>query len=107
MTVKTGINGFGRIGRNIFRQALNNDEVEIVAINDLTDAEMVAHLWKFDSVQGKLVEEVTVAGDDIVIGGKQMRVYSEQDPKNIPRSEHGVDVVVESTGRSTKREDAH
>ncbi|HLR73039.1 MAG TPA: type I glyceraldehyde-3-phosphate dehydrogenase [Pseudogracilibacillus sp.] len=107
MTVKIGINGFGRIGRNIFRQALNNDEVEIVAINDLTDAEMLAHLLKFDSVHGKLGEEVTVEGDDIVIGGKKMHVYSEQDPKNIPWSEHGVEVVVESTGRFTKREDAN
>lgn len=107
MTVKIGINGFGRIGRNIFRQALNNDEVEIVAINDLTDAEMLAHLLKFDSVHGKLGEEVTVEGDDIVIGGRKMHVYSEQDPKNIPWSEHGVEVVVESTGRFTKREDAN
>jgi len=107
MTVKIGINGFGRIGRNIFRQALNNDEVEIVAINDLTDAEMLAHLLKFDSVHGKLDEEVTIEGDDIVIGGKKMHVSSEQDPKNIPWSEHGVEVVVESTGRFTKREDAN
>ena len=107
MTVKIGINGFGRIGKNIFRQALNNDEVEIVAINDLTDAEMLAHLLKFDSVHGKLGEEVTVEGDDIVIGGRKMHVYSEQDPKNIPWSEHGVEVVVESTGRFTKREDAN
>lgn len=107
MTVKIGINGFGRIGRNIFRQALNNDEVEIVAINDLTDAEMLAHLLKFDSVHGKLEEEVMVEGNDIVIGGKKMHVYSEQDPKNIPWSEHGVEVVVESTGRFTKREDAN
>lgn len=106
MTVKIGINGFGRIGRNIFRQALNNDNVEIVAINDLTDAEMLAHLLKFDSVHGRLQEEVTVEGNDIIIGGKKMHVYSEQDPKNIPWAKHGVEVVVESTGRFTKREDA-
>ena len=107
MTVKIGINGFGRIGRNIFRQALNNDGVEVVAINDLTDAKMLAHLLEFDSVHGKLAEEITVDGDDIVIGGKKMHVYSEQDPKNIPWSDHGVEVVVESTGRFTKREDAN
>src|SRR5699024_1487409 len=107
MTVKIGINGFGRIGRNIFRQALNNDGVEVVAINDLTDAKMLAHLLEFDSVHGKLAEEITVDGDDIVIGGKKMHVYSEQDPKNIPWSDYGVEVVVESTGRVTKREDAN
>lgn len=107
MTVKIGINGFGRIGRNIFRQALNNDQVEIVAINDLTDAEMLAHLLKFDSVHGRLGAEVTVEGNDIIIDGKKMHVYSEQDPKNIPWSDHGVEVVVESTGRFTKREDAN
>jgi len=107
MTVKVGINGFGRIGRNIFRQAMQNDEVEIVAINDLTDANMLAHLLKYDSVHGKLSEEVTVEGDDIIIGGKKMHVYSEQDPANIPWDNHGVEVVIESTGRFTKREDAN
>ena len=107
MTVKIGINGFGRIGRNIFRQAMNNDQVEIVAINDLTDADMLAHLLKFDSVHGKLQEEVQVDGNDIIIGGKKMHVYSEQDPINIPWENHGVEVVIESTGRFTKREDAN
>lgn len=107
MTVKIGINGFGRIGRNIFRQALKNDGVEIVAVNDLTDADMLAHLLKFDSVHGKLAEDVTVDGDDIIVGGKKVHVYSEQDPKNIPWSEHGVEVVIESTGRFTKKEDAN
>src|SRR5690625_1761302 len=107
MTVKIGINGFGRIGRNIFRQALKNDEVEIVAVNDLTDADMLAHLLKFDSVHGRLAEEVTVDGNDIIVGGKKMHVSSEQDPKNIPWAEYGVEVVIESTGRFTKREDAN
>lgn len=107
MTVKIGINGFGRIGRNIFRQALKNDGVEIVAVNDLTDADMLAHLLKFDSVHGRLDEEVTVDGNDIIVGGKKMHVSSEQDPKNIPWAEYGVEVVIESTGRFTKREDAN
>src|SRR5690625_2524824 len=107
MTVKIGINGFGRIGRNIFRQALKNDEVEIVAVNDLTDADMLAHLLKFDSVHGRLAEEVTVDGNDIIVGGKKMHVSSKQDPKNIPWAEYGVEVVIESTGRFTKREDAN
>lgn len=106
MTVKIGINGFGRIGRNIFRHALDNSDVEIVAINDLTDADMLAHLLKYDSVHGRLNKEVTVDGNDIIVGDKKVHVYSEQDPKNIPWSEHGVEVVVESTGRFTKRADA-
>lgn len=106
MTVKIGINGFGRIGRNIFRQALHNDEVEIVAINDLTDADMLAHLLKYDSIHGRLQAEVEVDGEDIVINGKKIHVFSEHDPKNIGWKEHGVEVVIESTGRFTKRADA-
>src|SRR5690625_3676884 len=86
---------------------MNNDQVEIVAINDLTDADMLAHLLKFDSVHGKLQEEVQVDGNDIIISGKKMHVYSEQDPINIPWENHGVEVVIESTGRFTKREDAN
>ncbi|MBO1002566.1 type I glyceraldehyde-3-phosphate dehydrogenase [Pseudogracilibacillus auburnensis] len=106
MTVKIGINGFGRIGRNIFRQALNNENVEIVAINDLTDANMLAHLLKYDSVHGRLNVEVTVDGDDIVVNGKKIHVYSEQDPANIGWKNHEVEVVIESTGRFTNRKDA-
>lgn len=106
MAVKVGINGFGRIGRNVFRQALNNDKIEIVAINDLTDAQMLAHLLKFDSVHGKLEEEVSVDGDYIVVGDKKIRVFSEMDPQNIPWSDYGVEVVIESTGRFTNRADA-
>lgn len=106
MAVKVGINGFGRIGRNVFRQALNNDKIEIVAINDLTDAQMLAHLLKFDSVHGKLEEEVSVDGDYIVVGDKKIRVFSEMDPQNIPWSDYDVEVVIESTGRFTNRADA-
>lgn len=106
MAVKVGINGFGRIGRNVFRQALNNDKIEIVAINDLTDAQMLAHLLKFDSVHGKLEEEVSVDDDYIIVGDKKIRVFSEMDPQNIPWSDYGVEVVIESTGRFTNRADA-
>src|SRR5699024_4678314 len=106
MTVKIGINGFGRIGRNIFRQALKNDDVEVVAINDLTDADMLAHLLKYDSVHGRLDAEVEVDGDDLIINGKKIHVYSEQDPINIGWKDHGVEVVIESTGRFTNRKDA-
>ena len=106
MTVKIGINGFGRIGRNIFRQALNNDDVEVVAINDLTDADMLAHLLKYDSVHGRLDADVEVDGDDLIINGKKIHVYSEQDPLNIGWKNHDVEVVIESTGRFTNRKDA-
>src|SRR5690625_1385650 len=106
MTVKVGINGFGRIGRNVFRQALNNDEIEIVAVNDLTDANMLAHLLKYDSVHGKLEEEVSVNGSSIVVGGKEIKVTSERNPADLKWGELGVEVVIESTGFFTKREDS-
>lgn len=98
MTLKLAINGFGRIGRIVFRQALTNDEVEVVAVNDLTDAKMLAHLLKYDSVHGILDAEVSVDGDNIVVNGKTIRVFSEKDPANLPWGKHGVDIVVESTG---------
>lgn len=106
MAVKVGINGFGRIGRNVFRQALLNDEVEIVAVNDLTDANMLAHLLKYDSVHGKLEQEISVEGSNIVVGGKTIKVLSERDPANLGWGDLGVEVVIESTGRFTKGEDA-
>ncbi|MEC5425355.1 type I glyceraldehyde-3-phosphate dehydrogenase [Virgibacillus sp. C22-A2] len=104
--VKVGINGFGRIGRNVFRQALNNNDVEIVAVNDLTDANMLAHLLKYDSVHGKLEEEISVNGSSIVVGGKEIKVLSERDPANLGWGDLGVEVVIESTGRFTNGEDA-
>ncbi|WP_203364545.1 type I glyceraldehyde-3-phosphate dehydrogenase [Bacillus sp. REN10] len=106
MTVKVGINGFGRIGRIVLRAALQHPNLEIVAVNDLTDAKMLAHLLKYDSVHGTLNEEVTVDGDYIVVGGHKVKVIAERDPAKLPWGELGVDVVVESTGRFTKREDA-
>jgi glyceraldehyde 3-phosphate dehydrogenase len=106
MSVKVGINGFGRIGRNVFRAALNNSNVEIVAINDLTDANMLAHLLKYDTVHGTLAEDVTVDGEYLVVGGHKVKVLAERDPAQLGWGGLGVDVVVESTGRFTKREDA-
>ncbi|MBI0577650.1 type I glyceraldehyde-3-phosphate dehydrogenase [Neobacillus cucumis] len=106
MTVKVGINGFGRIGRNVFRAALNNSNIEIVAINDLTDANMLAHLLKYDTVHGTLTEDVTVDGEYLVVGGQKVKVIAERDPAQLGWGDLGVEVVVESTGRFTKREDA-
>jgi glyceraldehyde 3-phosphate dehydrogenase len=106
MSVKVGINGFGRIGRNVFRAALGNSNVEIVAINDLTDANMLAHLLKYDTVHGTLQEDVTVDGEYLVVGGHKVKVIAERDPAQLGWGGLGVDVVVESTGRFTKREDA-
>jgi len=106
MAVKVGINGFGRIGRNVFRAALNNSNVEIVAINDLTDANMLAHLLKYDTVHGTLAEDVTVDGEYLVVGGHKVKVIAERDPAQLGWGDLGVEVVVESTGRFTKREDA-
>ncbi len=106
MTVKVGINGFGRIGRNVFRAALNNPEVEVVAVNDLTDANMLAHLLKYDTVHGTLEQDVTVDGDSLVVGGHKVKVLAERDPAQLGWGDLGVDIVVESTGRFTKRADA-
>jgi glyceraldehyde 3-phosphate dehydrogenase len=106
MAIKVGINGFGRIGRNVFRAALNNPNVEVVAVNDLTDANMLAHLLKYDSVHGKLDQEVSVDGDYLVVGDKKVKVLAERDPAQLGWGDLGVEVVVESTGRFTKRADA-
>jgi glyceraldehyde 3-phosphate dehydrogenase len=104
--IKVGINGFGRIGRNVFRASLNHPEVEIVAVNDLTDSKTLAHLLKYDSIHGKLDAEVTVTEDTIIVNGKEIKVLAERDPAALPWNEYGVDIVIESTGRFTNREDA-
>ncbi|MBX0357468.1 type I glyceraldehyde-3-phosphate dehydrogenase [Halobacillus litoralis] len=106
MTVRIGINGFGRIGRNVFRAALNNNDVEVVAVNDLTDANMLAHLLQYDTVHGKLEQEVTTNGDNLIVGGKEVKVLSEKDPAQLGWGDLGVDIVIESTGRFTQRDDA-
>ncbi|MFC0469893.1 type I glyceraldehyde-3-phosphate dehydrogenase [Halalkalibacter kiskunsagensis] len=106
MATKIGINGFGRIGRNVFRAALNNPAVEVVAINDLTDANMLAHLLKYDTVHGNLDAEVSVNGNSLVVNGQEINISAERDPSKLEWSNRGVEVVVESTGFFTKREDA-
>lgn len=106
MTVKVGINGFGRIGRLVLRYALENKDVEVVAVNDLTDANMLAHLLKYDSAHGVMSEEVTVEGSSFMVGEREVKVFSERDPANIPWGDLGVDIVIESTGIFTNREDA-
>ncbi|MAP64884.1 MAG: type I glyceraldehyde-3-phosphate dehydrogenase [Microbacterium sp.] len=107
MTVKIGINGFGRIGRNFLRAALEQGaDLEIVAVNDLTDNKTLAHLLKYDSVGGRLAEEVSFDGDSITVGGKSIKVFEERDPANLPWGDLGVDIVIESTGRFTKAADA-
>src|SRR6476620_8661966 len=106
MAVKVGINGFGRIGRNVLRAALNNSNIDVVAVNDLTDANMLAHLLKYDSVHGKLNAEVSVNGNNLVVNGKEIIVKAERDPANLAWGDLCVEVVIESTGRFTKREDA-
>lgn len=108
MVVNVGINGFGRIGRNTFRAAMEDEKVEIVAINDLADNMTLAHLLKYDSIYGKLKAEVKAKkGNDVLrVNGKEVKVYNKRDPSEIPWGEQGVDVVIESTGVFTNREDA-
>ncbi|HIU64125.1 MAG TPA: type I glyceraldehyde-3-phosphate dehydrogenase [Candidatus Avacidaminococcus intestinavium] len=103
---KIGINGFGRIGRNVFRAALNNPGLEIIAVNDLTDAATLAHLLKYDSVHGTFDADVSVDGDCIVVNGKRVKVLAQTDPAKLPWGELGVEIVVESTGRFTSGEKA-
>jgi glyceraldehyde 3-phosphate dehydrogenase len=107
VTVRVGINGFGRIGRNFYRAAAaSGADVEIVAVNDLTTPETLAHLLKYDSILGKFPEEVSAVGDGIKVGGATLKVLAERDPAALPWADLGVDVVVESTGFFTKAEDA-
>ncbi|MBE0448046.1 MAG: type I glyceraldehyde-3-phosphate dehydrogenase [Actinobacteria bacterium] len=106
MAIKLGINGFGRIGRNVFRAAFDDPEIDIVAVNDLTDAKTLAHLLQYDSVFGVLDLDVEPADNSIVVDGKEMRVTAERDPAALPWKDLGVGIVIESTGRFTKAEDA-
>ena len=102
MAVKVGINGFGRIGRNIMRAALQSKDIDFVAVNDLTNAATLAHLLKYDSVGGRLTETVEVKDGNIVVNGNVIKVLAERDPANLPWGELGVDIVIESTGFFTK-----
>src|SRR5215467_13873390 len=106
MAIKVGINGFGRIGRNIMRAALGSKDVDFVAVNDLTNAATLAHLLKYDSILGNLKEAVTAAGDRISVEGDSFQVLSVKDPAQLPWKDLGVDVVFESTGLFTDRDSA-
>ena len=102
MTIRVGINGFGRIGRNFFRAVLaSGADIEVVAVNDLTDNATLAHLVKYDSILGRLPQEVKASADEITVGGKTVKAYAEKDPAKLPWGELGVDVVIESTGLFT------
>jgi len=106
MAIKVGINGFGRIGRNILRTALKDSNLEFVAVNDLTDSKTLAHLLKYDSVLGNLPNKVSASGDSIEVDGKKIKVFAEKDPAKIDWESVGAQVVVESTGRFTNADDA-
>jgi glyceraldehyde 3-phosphate dehydrogenase len=103
-TIKVGINGFGRIGRLTFRALLKRENVEVAAINDLTDSKTLAHLLKYDSIHGKFPGTITVDGDYLIINGKKLRVYAEKDPANLPWGTLGVSTVLECTGIFRNRE---
>lgn len=103
MAIKAAINGFGRIGRNAFRAALADPELEFVAVNDITDAKTLAHLLKYDSVHGTLEAEVTAKENAIVVDGREIKVCAQRDPAALPWKDLGIQVVVESTGRFTDK----
>ncbi len=106
MAVKVGINGFGRIGRNVVRAALGRTDVEFVAVNDLTDTKTLAHLLKYDSVLGKLPQDVSCDADSITVAGKKMKVFATKDPAQLDWASVGAQVVIESTGRFTDAKEA-
>ncbi len=109
MAIKLGINGFGRIGRLVLRSILERkltDQIDVVGVNDITDAATLAHLFKYDSIHGPFPGEVRVDGDELVINGERFRVFSERDPRNLPWGELDCDVVIESTGVFRSREKA-
>ena len=106
MAVKVGINGFGRIGRNVVRAGLHNPNIEFVAVNDLTDTKTLAHLLKYDSVLGGLHEEVKAEADSITVAGKKIKVFAVKDPAQLDWTSVGAEIVVESTGRFTDAKEA-
>jgi glyceraldehyde 3-phosphate dehydrogenase len=106
MTIRVGINGFGRIGRNILRAALHDKDIEFAAVNDITDAATLGHLLKYDSILGNLKEEVRVEGDTILVAGRKVRVTAIKDPAQLPWKDLGVEYAVESTGLFTEAEKA-
>ncbi|HEX2606234.1 MAG TPA: type I glyceraldehyde-3-phosphate dehydrogenase [Flavisolibacter sp.] len=105
-TVKVAINGFGRIGRLVFRQIYNMEGIEVVAINDLTSSKVLAHLLKYDSAQGRFEQDVKATENAITVNGEEIKIYAQKDPAQIPWGQHGVDVVLECTGFFTDKEKA-
>jgi len=106
MAIKVGINGFGRIGRNVLRASLNDSNLDFVAVNDLTDPKTLAHLLKYDSILGNLPQKITAGTDCIQVDGRNIKVFAEKDPAKLPWDSVGAQVVIESTGRFTNAEDA-
>jgi glyceraldehyde 3-phosphate dehydrogenase len=106
MAVKVGINGFGRIGRLVYRAAMGNPKLDIVAVNDITDAKTLAHLLKYDSVHGIVKSDIKAEGNSIIVDGKKVEVYAEKDPSALPWGKLGVTLVVESTGKFATGADA-
>ena len=106
MSVKVAINGFGRIGRLVFRQIYNMEGIDVVAVNDLTSPAVLAHLLKYDSAQGRFEGEVKSTENSIIVNGEEVKIYAQKDPAQIPWGDHGVDVVIESTGFFTDKEKA-
>jgi glyceraldehyde 3-phosphate dehydrogenase len=106
MAIKVGINGFGRIGRNVLRTAIDDPNIEFVAVNDLTNPTTLAHLLKYDSILGNLKQDIKVSGDSIMIGNKAIKVFSQRDPAAIPWESVGVQMVIECTGMFTDAEQA-
>ena len=106
MPIRVGINGFGRIGRNVFRASLDTSELEFVAVNDITDAATLAHLLRYDSVHGRLDADVRAEADALVVNGKRIRIIQERDPGKLPWKDLGVDIALESTGLFTSRDKA-
>ena len=104
--VKVGINGFGRIGRNVFRAALNNTDVQMVAVNDLTDVNTLAHLLKYDTTHGQLDATVEAGEGEFIVNGRAIKVFAERDPENLPWGQEGAEIVIESTGIFTAKEKA-
>ena len=102
-TVKVAINGFGRIGRLVYRQIFNMEGIEVVAINDLTSPKVLAHLLKYDSAQGRFGKDVTATENSIVVEGHEVKIYAQKDPAQIPWGDHDVDVVLECTGFFTDK----
>jgi glyceraldehyde 3-phosphate dehydrogenase len=106
MAIRVAINGFGRIGRNVFRAAFRDPDLDFVAVNDITDAKTLAHLLKYDSIHGRMDAEIQAKGDALVVNGKTIRVFAIKDPAGLPWKDLGIEYVVESTGRFTDRQSA-